>query len=297
MLYYPWDLSIDNNSNLYVNDYFNNRIIKFSNGSLVGTPLTSGVGSGLSQVFYPTGSIMDTHGNLYICDTVNARIVKYTNISSTSTSLPIIGQVVAGGSWGAGYNQQEVAWGVAIDNLGNIYVSDYSLNRVMKWVLGLLNATVAAGAGNGTAGNGTNQLSGPIGIYVDQSLALYVADFSNNRIQKFSSGLSMVITVAGGNGQLRCPTDVTVDVYGAIYVWAIGGLYRFYPGSNSGTNVISTYTFGYGFKFDSIGNVYVADFSMSAIRKYSTNGTNCGVYIYNNESFSNKVKISLIFLS
>ncbi|CAF3342828.1 unnamed protein product, partial [Rotaria sp. Silwood2] len=248
MLYYPWDLSIDINSNFYVNDYFNNRIMKFSSGSLVGIPLTSGAGTGPSQVNYPTGSAMDTYGNLYICDTINARIMKYANISSASRSPPITGQVVAGGSWGIGYNQQQVSWGVAVDALGNVFVSDYSSNRVMKWAPGSTTGTLAAGIGNGTAGNGTNQLSGPIGIYVDQSLALYIADHTNNRIQKWLNGALTGITVASGaNGQLFYPTDVIVDAYGTIYVLAIGGLYRFYPGSIIGTNVISTYIFGYGF--------------------------------------------------
>ncbi|CAF5178909.1 unnamed protein product [Rotaria magnacalcarata] len=45
----PWDLSIDTNLNLYVSDGYNNRIIKFSNGNLVGIPLVSGVGNDLTK--------------------------------------------------------------------------------------------------------------------------------------------------------------------------------------------------------------------------------------------------------
>ncbi|CAF4509239.1 unnamed protein product, partial [Rotaria magnacalcarata] len=64
------------------------------------------------------------------------------------------------------------------------------------------NGTLVAGIGNGTAGNGTNQLSCPLGIYVDQSMALYIADSRNGRIQKWLSGASTGTTVGGANGQI-----------------------------------------------------------------------------------------------
>lgn len=275
MLNAPWDFSIDDNTNLYINDYYNNRIIKFLSGSSIGIPLTSGVGNSLSQVYFPSGSVIDAYGDLYISDTVNARIMKYANISSASRLPPIAGQVVAGGSWGIGYNQQMISWGVAVDILRNVYISDYSNNRVMKWAPRATAGVLVAGIGNGTGGNGTNQLSCPLGIHVDQSFALYVADACNNRIQRWSNGALTGVTVAGSNGQLSFPTDVTVDTYGAIYVWATGGLYRFYPGSTFGTNVISSYTMMYGFKFDSVGNIYVANYFYNVIQKYTVSGTSC----------------------
>ena len=201
--------------------------------------------------------------------------MKYANISSASRLPPITGQVVAGGAWGTGYNQQMTSWGVAVDILRNVYISDYSNNRVMKWAPRATTGILAAGIGNGTAGSGANQLSSPLGIYVDQSLALYVADAYNNRVQRWSNGSLTGVTVAGSNGQLLYPTDVTVDTYGTIYVWASGGLYRFYPGSTFGTNIISSYTISYGFKFDSVGNIYIADYIYNGIKKYTVNGTNC----------------------
>ncbi|CAF3417483.1 unnamed protein product [Rotaria socialis] len=146
----------------------------------------------------------------------------------------------------------------------------------MKWAPRSTNGTLVAGIGNGTAGNGTNQLSCPLGIYVDQSMALYIADAFNGRIQKWLSGASTGTTVGGANGQLRFPTDVSVDNYGTIYALSGGGLYRFYPGSTSGTIIISSYTESFGFKFDSVGNVYIADYVSNVISKYTVNSTRCG---------------------
>jgi hypothetical protein len=273
-LNYPQDLSIDSNFNLYVSDGTNNRIIKFSNGSSIGIPLTNGVGKGLSQVSNPSGSLIDIYGNLYVSDTFNNRVMKYTNISLASTSPPIIGQVVAGGSSGSNYNQIGVSWGVAVDVNSNVFVSDYENNRVMMWPPASVNGTLVAGIGNGTAGNGSSQLSCPLGIYIDQNLALYIADACNNRIQKWLSGSSTGTTV----GQLGFPTDVSVDMYGTVYALCSGGLYRFHAGSTLGTLVVRNYQSSYGFKFDSIGNVYIAERNTGTIQKYTLANAGCGTY-------------------
>jgi hypothetical protein len=239
---------------------------------LIGIPLTSGVGIGLSQVSNPSASFIDIYGNLYVSDMFNYRVMKYTNISLASTSPPIIGQVVAGGSWGSNYNQIYISWGVAVDVNSNVFVSDYGNNRVMKWTPGSVTGILVAGVGNGTGGNSSNQLSSPLGIYLDQNSVLYIADAANNRIQKWLPGSSSGTTV----GQLGYPTDVSVDTYGTVYALGGGGLYRFYVGSTSGTLVVSDYESGFGFKFDSIGNVYLADFNVNEIKMYNLTNTGCG---------------------
>jgi hypothetical protein len=265
----PWDLSIDSNFNVYVSDGSNNRILKFSNGSSIGIPLTSGVGNGSSQVSNPSASFIDIYGNLYVSDMLNHRVMKYANISLASTSPPIIGQVVAGGSDGSNYNQIGFSFGVAVDVNSNVFVSDYWNNRVMKWTPGSVTGILVAG---GTRGSSSSQLSCPNGIYLDQNSALYIADDCNNRIQKWLSGSSTGTTV----GQLAYPTDVSVDTYGTVYALSGGDLYRFYPGSTLGTLVVGDNRYAYGFKFDSIGNVYLADYGANEIKKYTLTNADCG---------------------
>ncbi|CAF3801481.1 unnamed protein product [Rotaria sp. Silwood1] len=193
----PVYISIDSAFNLYINDYNNNRIIKYTRGSSVGVPLTNGNGSGLSQVSAPFGSVIDIYGNLYVSDAGNSRIMKYSNISLTSASPPITGQVVAGGSLGSNYSQLYAPWGLAVDASGNVYISDHRNSRVMKWTPGSTTGTLVAGIGNGTVGNGSRELSGPMGIFLDQNLTLYIADFYNDRIQKWPLGSTTGTTVAG----------------------------------------------------------------------------------------------------
>jgi hypothetical protein len=72
-------------------------------------------------------------------------------------------------------------------------------------------------AGGNGYGNGNNQLSLPMGLYVDDDLTVYVADQSNHRIVQWKSGATSGQVVAGGNGegsgahQLSNPRDVIVD--------------------------------------------------------------------------------------
>jgi len=293
MLNEPWDLSIDSNFNLYISDTTNSRIIMFPSGSLVGIPLTSGSGSNLSQVVHPRGSVIDTYGNLYVADAGNYRIMKYANITSASQSPPIIGEVVVNADFGTGYDKMGNDADVAVDSLGNIFVSD-SNHRVLKWAPGATNGTLVAGRGDGYWGDGADELRNPIAIYVDQNMTLYIADSDNNRIQKWISGSSEGTTV----GQLYHPTDVVVDSNGTIYAWSSAKLYRFYPGSTSGTIVISSYTArSYGFKFDSVGNVYVATYWDNTIDKYTVNNASCSTYMPHYELYSAKANIYLIFLS
>jgi hypothetical protein len=197
--------------------------------------------------------------------------MKYSNISLVSASPPIMGEVVAGGSNGSNYNQIGLCFGVAVDVNSNVYVSDAQYNRVMMWPPGSVTGTLVAGIGDGTAGNSSRQLSYPLGIYVDQNLVLYIADFENYRIQKWLPGSSTGTTIAA---QLIYPFDVSVDTYGTVYVLAYGGLYRLYAGSTLGAFVVTNTADGYGFKFDSIGNVYLAN-PGATILKYTLVNVDC----------------------
>ncbi|CAF1642364.1 unnamed protein product [Rotaria magnacalcarata] len=98
-----------------------------------------------------------------------------------------------------------------------------------------------AGVG-GSPGNNSSQLNTPADVSVDFSNTLYIADYGNNRIQKWLSGASNGITVAGqasgisGSNatDLQHPAGILVDLTGNIYIadtnnhriqfWAKGAL-------------------------------------------------------------------------
>jgi sugar lactone lactonase YvrE len=90
--------------------------------------------------------------------------------------------------------------------------SSIAIHPNAKWQQNGL--TVAGGNGKG---NKINQLSDPLGLYVDDNQTVYVADLSNHRIVEWKSGATSGQVVAGGNGggsganQLSIPRDVIVD--------------------------------------------------------------------------------------
>lgn len=45
--------------------------------------------------------------------------------------------------------------------------------------------------GTGTSGTSSTQLSYPMGAFIDANQNIYVADYSNNRIQKYVYGKSL----------------------------------------------------------------------------------------------------------
>ena len=72
-------------------------------------------------------------------------------------------------------------------------------------------------------GSASNQLY-PEGLFVDPAGNIYIVDVDNSRVQKWASGATSGVTVAGGNGagprldQLDHPTGLAVDTNGDLYV-------------------------------------------------------------------------------
>jgi sugar lactone lactonase YvrE len=94
------------------------------------------------------------------------------------------GTISAGGN-GAGtlYSQVYYPSGVFVDSFGTIYISELDSYRISKWPKGATNGMLVAGI-PGSVGNTSQQLSSPTGMTFDTNGNLYVADTSNNRVQK-----------------------------------------------------------------------------------------------------------------
>ncbi|CAF2111417.1 unnamed protein product [Rotaria magnacalcarata] len=95
------------------------------------------------------------------------------------------GIVVAGGQGqGSALTQLYYPRGIFVDTLGILY-ADYENDRVMRWTQGDKKQGTVIVGGNGR-GARANQLSCPIGLSFDRHGNLYVADWGNNRVQRFS---------------------------------------------------------------------------------------------------------------
>jgi DNA-binding beta-propeller fold protein YncE len=213
----PQGLVLDRDGNLYVADSRDNRVVRYT-GGVPGTPVVlAASGSGLGRVSNPNGLAIDCRMNLYVADTGNNRILVIA--TADSTMIPNTGTVMA--SSGAGLNPAQVTapQGVAVDNVGKLYVADTGNNRVL---------TIASAPTPGAAtvlctfGFALGQVRGPEGVTVAAFTAgpiagassIVISDTTNNRIQgsrlPIAAG-SWVLLGGGpgaGIGQFTLPSKV-----------------------------------------------------------------------------------------
>ena len=95
---FPGLITLDNNSNLYVVDYYNNRVLYYPSGSTTAMRVYGQGGSfttntankgGISanSLYYPWGIAVDGSGNLYVADYDNNRVLYYPAGSTTATRV------------------------------------------------------------------------------------------------------------------------------------------------------------------------------------------------------------------
>ena len=97
----------------------------------------------------------------------------------------------------------------------------------------------------GSKGSDEGQFLEPAGVAVDSSGNVYVSDFSNNRIQKFTSNGTFITkwgSPGSGEGQFNRPENVAVDSSGNVYVGDTGNnrIQVFKQVIESGNNMIPT---------------------------------------------------------
>jgi len=187
----PYCIAFDPSGNLYVTDYNNHRIRKISPSGQVSTFAGSGVqgnadGNGIAAQFTrPTGIACDAIGNVYVTDFGNHRIRKITPAGEVST----LAGSTSGYTDGMGISAQfNFPYGIMVDPLGNVFVTDYGNNVVRKITPAGLVSTVAGSGISGYAdGDGTvAKFSGMYGIVMNAAGDLFIGDFDNHRVRKIS---------------------------------------------------------------------------------------------------------------
>jgi len=192
----------------------------------------------------PQAITSDGAGTIYVADYGNNRIRKITSAGVITT--------LAGSGAPAELDGTGVAAkingpdGITYDGLGNLYVSDAGGNTIRKIVISTgVVSTVAGIAGTAGHANGasptTSTFNGPAGLKFDAAGNLYIADQGNNSIRMISG--TTVSTLAGGGA-----SGTT-------------------SGSANGTGTAATFNGLNDLVADGSGNLYVADYNNSLIRK------------------------------
>ncbi|HMH22983.1 MAG TPA: NHL repeat-containing protein [Puia sp.] len=307
---YPDYLAVDGPGNIYLTDRITNRIRKInrSNGAvstIAGTGEAGIVdgGAAIARFHSPTGITVDAAGNVYITDLLNNRIRKLST-DGIVTTLTGHGDGFTPGGFADGppdvavFNQPQ---GLSVDAAGNLYLADFSNHRIRK-INPAGDVTTLAGTGDPGFADGRSfatQLASPMGLVMDLSGNVIVADYGNHRIRKITPA-GIATTVAGsdmgrvgrGDGSAAdalfgYPSGVAINPSGYIYVAdgsnnnirqvipdgiipggvvsSIGTLGT--PGFIDGVAWLVQFNGPAGIAADASGNFYVADTYNNVIRK------------------------------
>jgi len=214
-----------------------------------GNPGFSG-DSGLAinaALYFPNGIAADAMGNLYIADTANLRIRKLTRSTGSITTIAGNGSAVFSGDGGAAVSAALYEpYGVTVDSAGNVYIADTYNNRIRR--ITASTGIITTIAGNGTAGfSGDGGLATdavlnfPVAVTVDTLGNIYISDSSNNCIRKITASTGIISTIAGTHTQ------------------GFSG--------DGGAAVNAQLSSPYGLAVDSAGNLFIADYGNTRIRR------------------------------
>ena len=238
----PYGVSIDTSGNIYIADTTNCRIRKVDTSGIISSFAGNGTlgnsgdsGAAVSaQLNFPMGTTLDTAGNVYISDYINNRIRKVSASGIISTIAGNGFQGFAGDGGSATTAQLFYPIGTAFDASGNMYIADYSNNRIRKVDTSGIITTFAGTGVYGYSGDGgpaiAAKLYQPSSVALDASGNVYIADQRNDRIRKVDT--NGIITTFAGNGtggysgdggsaasaRLLQPSGVTVDASGNLYI-------------------------------------------------------------------------------
>jgi uncharacterized protein (TIGR03437 family) len=236
-------LAVDKAGNVYFADNGNQRVVKVDTAGIFTTVAGNGnkgySGDGgpatSAELSAPTDVAFDSAGNMYIADSLNIVVRKVDTGGNISTFAGNGGCCDSGDGGPATSAALASPTSLAVDSAGNVYIGDRGFNVVRKVnAAGIISTAVGTPGITGFAGDGgpatSALISAALGVAVDGSGNLYIADSGNCRIRKVDASTGIITTVAGmgytlvlGDGgppteASFCPAGVALDSAGNYYI-------------------------------------------------------------------------------
>jgi DNA-binding beta-propeller fold protein YncE len=285
-LNHPLGVATDSNGNVWVADYMNNRVLKFSRaGTLVAS--YGSYGSWQGQFMNPREiAINQSNGDVYVTDEGNNRVVELNSsgeflktfgwgVSDGKAEFEICTSYCRAGVAGTGNGQLHEPRGITIDSSGDVWVADAGNDRLEEF-----EASGKYMYMFGKKGSGEVQFESPMGMVFSGGY-LYVAEWGNNRVQKLSTGgkyEGQFGKSGSGNGEFNQPRGIAADpINGNLYV-ADTGNNRVQEFSPAGTFIAKFSSAGTapgqlsepkGVAVSPYGGVYVADYNNARVEEWT----------------------------
>ena len=261
-------------------------------------------GTGKQALFdKPNSTATDSAGNVYVADFNHHAVRKITPAGVVTTIAGFAADGETGDRDGTGIDARLFfPTGIAVDRVGNIYVTEqqgYTIRKITPaGVVSTLAGTFGVPGSADGIGNGASFYY-PCGIAVDSAGNVYVSEILNQTIRKITPA-GVVSTITGAAGvrgstdgpgavaRFSNPADLAIDNTGNLYVAdnlnstirkiVLGSSMRDITvstfagtagvvGNTDGIGAAASFNGPYGLSVDGAGNIYVADTYNHTIRK------------------------------
>ena len=273
-MFLPSDVEVDDEGNIYISDV-DNGTVRFvdSNTGIISTIAGTGIpgfsGDGgpavNAQLDYPSAIDLDGAGNLYIADSGNNRIRMLEKATGHIYTVAGTGQDGFSGDMGLATGAAlSLPCGIAVNNKGNLFISDTNNNRIR--MVDKTTGTIFTIAGNGLAGYSgwpyqatVNRVSFPTYLDLDRQGNVYFSDRQNKRVRMLQES------------PLLTPPVLTADVPRAVgnavtFTFADqNGWYRTIKQATIGNQVIS---WGYGLYTNGYDQITLPSWVLTAPGEY-----------------------------
>ena len=287
----PQSVALDSSGDLYVADYFNNRILFYLFGSTTATRVygqgnsftSASAHTDANSLSNPAASVLDNNGNLYVADKSNNRVLEYGPFGNVSVCPP-----------------------ASPSGCGNTYTLSYNVSasttfgttQVLTQGVGSLDFIAASGStctGTISSGNSctVNVIFAPIAPGLRMGEVRLFDNLSNPLASTaiYGNGLGSAIAFGGGTQttintgtySIGIPNGVTVDAAGDVFISDSGNHQVVKVPANNGTPTTVGVGLMYpqGLAVDGGGDLFIADNSLNEVVEVPAgcSGSGCQVVV------------------